>query len=58
MDKEIDLTEDKGPRILAVVWALTGVTTLIFSARVYIRLAWLRNIGLDDHLVLLGMVQS
>mgnify|MGYP007126158746 CR=1 FL=1 len=58
MDKEIDLTEDKGPRILAVVWALTGVTTLIFSARVYIRLAWLRNFGLDDHLVLLGMVQS
>ncbi|KAL1991451.1 hypothetical protein VTN49DRAFT_4759 [Thermomyces lanuginosus] len=57
MDKEIDLTEDKGPRILAVVWALTGVTTLIFSARVYIRLAWLRNFGLDDHLVLLGMVQ-
>lgn len=58
MEKEIDLTENKGPAILAVVWALTGFTTLIWAARVYIRLAWLRNFGLDDRLVLLGMVSS
>lgn len=53
-----DPSEDKGPRIMAVLWALTGFTTLLVAARVYIRLVMLRSFGLDDWLIVFGMVRS
>lgn len=48
--------DDKGPRILGVLWALTGFTTLIVVARVYIRLAVVRSFGLDDYMIVLGII--
>jgi hypothetical protein len=50
--------DNKGPKILAVLWTLTGLTTLIVSARIYIRMVVLRNFGIDDHLILISMVRS
>ncbi|KAJ5551456.1 hypothetical protein N7535_000594, partial [Penicillium sp. DV-2018c] len=49
-----NLHDDKGPAILAVLWALTGFTTIMVIARVYIRLAVLRNFGVDDYLIVVS----
>lgn len=53
---DLDPNDDKGPRILGVLWSLTGFTALIVMARVYIRLAVVRSFGLDDYLIVLGIV--
>jgi hypothetical protein len=50
--------DNKGPKILAVLWTLTGLTTLMVSARIYIRRVVLRNFGTDDYLILVSMVRS
>jgi hypothetical protein len=52
----IDLSENKGPAILAAMWPLTIVTTVIVAARMYIRSQVVRNMGLDDWLILASMV--
>ncbi|KAL4881813.1 hypothetical protein BJY04DRAFT_227598 [Aspergillus karnatakaensis] len=44
-------SDDKGPKILAVLWGLTGFTTVVVVARMYIRGRVLRNFGLDDWLI-------
>ncbi|KAJ5467431.1 hypothetical protein N7475_005183 [Penicillium sp. IBT 31633x] len=51
-----NLHDDKGPVILAVVWTLTGLTALMVVARVYIRVAMLRNFGGDDYLIVISMI--
>lgn len=51
-----ELDEDRGPKILGVLWALTGLTTLIVTARMFIRGKMLHNLGLDDWLIALSMV--
>jgi hypothetical protein len=51
-----NLHDDKGPKILAVLWTLTGLTTVMVIARVYIRLKLLRNFGTDDYLIVASMV--
>ncbi|KAJ5131068.1 uncharacterized protein N7515_007107 [Penicillium bovifimosum] len=51
-----NLYDDKGPKILAVLWTLTGLTTIIVIARVYIRLALLRNFGVDDYLIVVSTI--
>lgn len=43
---------------MAVLWALTGFTTLLVAARVYIRLVMLRSFGLDDWLIVFGMIMG
>ncbi|KAJ5295815.1 hypothetical protein PENANT_c001G05068 [Penicillium antarcticum] len=48
--------DNKGPKILAVLWTLTGLTALIVSARIYIRMVLLRNFGIDDYLILISML--
>lgn len=53
-----NLHDDKGPVILAVVWTLTGLTALMVVARVYIRVAMLRNFGGDDYLIVISMVRN
>lgn len=53
-----NLHDDKGPRILAVIWTLTGLTTLMVIARVYIRIAVLRSFGVDDYLIVISMVRD
>ncbi|OOF92077.1 hypothetical protein ASPCADRAFT_210489 [Aspergillus carbonarius ITEM 5010] len=44
-------SDDKGPMILAVLWALTGLTTVLVIARMYIRSSLLHNLGADDWLI-------
>ncbi|RAL00135.1 uncharacterized protein BO80DRAFT_408880 [Aspergillus ibericus CBS 121593] len=44
-------SDDKGPMILAVLWALTGLTTVLVIARMYIRTSLLHNLGADDWLI-------
>ncbi|KAF4760718.1 hypothetical protein HAV15_006113 [Penicillium sp. str.  len=51
-----NLHDDKGPKILAVLWTLTGLTTVMVIARVYIRLKLLRNFGMDDYLIVASMI--
>lgn len=53
-----NLHDDKGPKILAVLWTLTGLTTVIVIARVYIRLKLLRNFGVDDYLIVASIVRN
>lgn len=53
-----NLHDDKGPKILAVLWTLTGLTTVMVIARVYIRLKLLRNFGMDDYLIVASMVRN
>ena len=50
------LEEDKGPKILSVLWTLTGFTTLMVVARIWIRARIVRNFGLDDYLTVIAMV--
>ncbi|PYI00144.1 hypothetical protein BO71DRAFT_393762 [Aspergillus ellipticus CBS 707.79] len=51
-------SQNKGPRILAVFWILTGLATVAVSARLFIRMKILRNPGADDWLVAVSMVFS
>ena len=53
-----NLHDDKGPKILAVLWTLTGLTTVIVIVRVYIRLKLLRNFGMDDYLIVISIVRN
>lgn len=46
----------KGAEMMAVMWALTGVTTFIVVARLFIRQKVLRVLGLDDWLIAASMV--
>ncbi|KAB8256821.1 hypothetical protein BDV32DRAFT_140926 [Aspergillus pseudonomiae] len=48
-------THDKGPRILAVVWTLSALTTIVVAARVYIRQWLIRNAGIDDYIIILAL---
>ncbi|EAU36889.1 predicted protein [Aspergillus terreus NIH2624] len=48
-------TDDKGPKILAVLWTLTAITTVIVVARMYIRSCLLRNVGADDYLICVSL---
>ncbi|KAE8355926.1 hypothetical protein BDV28DRAFT_155050 [Aspergillus coremiiformis] len=43
---------NKGPGILAVIWSLTGVTTIFVAIRIYIRFFMIRNAGTDDYIML------
>lgn len=49
--------ENRGPKILGVLWALTSLTTLVVLARMYIRIRMLKNFGSDDWLIALSMVR-
>ncbi|KAJ5287535.1 hypothetical protein N7478_003221 [Penicillium angulare] len=50
-----NLKDDKGPKILAVVWTLTSFTLMMVVARVFIRLKMLKNFGIDDYLIVVAM---
>lgn len=53
-----NMNDDKGPKILSVLWILTALTTLIVTARIFIRLRMLRNFGVDDYLIVVSVVMS
>lgn len=48
--------ENRGPKILGVLWSLTALTTLVVMARMYIRIRMLKNFGPDDWLIAVSMV--
>jgi hypothetical protein len=50
------MNQTKGPRILGVFWAFFSVSVVMVSARLYIRARMLRNIGLDDYIIVAAMV--
>ncbi|KAL4804203.1 hypothetical protein BDV18DRAFT_162611 [Aspergillus unguis] len=49
-------SETKGPQVLGVFWAFYIMSLVMVTARLYIRARWLRNIGLDDYIIVLCMV--
>lgn len=51
------LKENKSANILAPMWALTMITTGTVIARVYIRVKIVKNMGLDDWVIMVGMVR-
>ncbi|KAL2869498.1 uncharacterized protein BJX67DRAFT_370732 [Aspergillus lucknowensis] len=51
-------SDDKGPKILAVLWGLTGLTTIVVVARMYIRGRMIRNVGVDDWLIVFSLVMG
>lgn len=46
----------RGSTIIAIVGTVTGVSALFVAARLFVRIKLLRNLGLDDHLIVLAMV--
>lgn len=47
---------NKGPEILAVLWACTTFATLLVITRLWIRQKVLRKLGVDDWLIAASMV--
>lgn len=52
-----NINDDKGPKILAVLWTLTALTTMMVMARIFIRVRMLKNFGIDDYLIVISMVR-
>ncbi|KAJ5593874.1 uncharacterized protein N7459_000082 [Penicillium hispanicum] len=51
-----NINQDKGPKILAVLWTLTALATLTVVARIFIRLRMLKAFGIDDYLIILAII--
>ncbi|GFN20623.1 uncharacterized protein AtWU_10430 [Aspergillus tubingensis] len=51
-------SDNKGPMILSVLWALTGLTSVLVIARMYIRTSLLHNLGPDDWLITASLVMG
>ncbi|KAJ5943675.1 hypothetical protein N7516_003843 [Penicillium verrucosum] len=49
------ISQKKGPRILGVFWAFYSVSVVMVSLRLYIRARMLKNIGLDDYIIVAAM---
>lgn len=48
---------NNGTAIIAIVGSFTAVSALFVAARLYVRVKLLRNLGLDDYLIVLAMVR-
>ncbi|PYI24826.1 hypothetical protein BO99DRAFT_439069 [Aspergillus violaceofuscus CBS 115571] len=48
--------QNKGPVLLAVMWTLTGLATVLVWARLFIRTKIVRAFGLDDRLIAISMI--
>ncbi|KAJ5095482.1 hypothetical protein NUU61_004838 [Penicillium alfredii] len=51
-------SETRGPRILGAFWSLTILALAVVIVRLFIRLRVLRNPGIDDWLIVVGMTGS
>lgn len=49
-------TGNKGPEMMAVMWSMTTLATLLVIARLCVRQRMLRNFGFDDWLIGASMV--
>ncbi|KAL4802513.1 hypothetical protein BDV18DRAFT_166858 [Aspergillus unguis] len=58
MERKGSPSDDKGPKILAVLWGLTGFTMVVVAARMFIRVRMLRNFGPDDWLIAFSMIMG
>jgi hypothetical protein len=47
---------DKGSTMMGVMWSLTVLAIVVVVTRLYIRQRLLRNLGLDDWLIVASMV--
>ena len=47
---------NNGTSMIAIVGTFTGLSALFVAARLYVRIRLLRNLGLDDYLIVLAMV--
>ncbi|GLA36685.1 hypothetical protein AnigIFM63309_003008 [Aspergillus niger] len=56
--KDGNASDNKGPMILSVLWALTGLTSVLVIARMYIRTSLLHNLGSDDWLITASLVMG
>lgn len=45
-----------GTTILAILGSLTSISAVFVAARIYVRVMLLRNLGLDDYLIVLALV--
>lgn len=52
------LAENKAVNILVPMWTLTVIVTSMVVARVYIRVKIVKNLGLDDWVIMAGMVSN
>ncbi|KZN84865.1 hypothetical protein EN45_090250 [Penicillium chrysogenum] len=53
---DVAKTGDKGPEMMAVMWTMTALATLLVIARLCIRQRMLRNFGFDDWLIGASMI--
>lgn len=53
----LNLNENKGPNILAPMWALTMITTSLVCARIFIRAKVVKKVGFDDWVIVVSMVR-
>ena len=57
-DDDDQSNSNKGPMVMAVMWALTSIALTLVAARLCIRTRILRNLGADDWLIALAMVHE
>ena len=50
--------QDRGWQLLAVHCTFTGIVTLLLFARLYTRVFIVREVGLDDYFIILGVVSE
>ncbi|CAG8084887.1 unnamed protein product [Penicillium nalgiovense] len=53
---DVAKTGDKGPKMMAVMWTMTALATLLVIARLCVRQRMLRNFGFDDWLIGASMI--
>ncbi|KAJ5237748.1 hypothetical protein N7489_007839 [Penicillium chrysogenum] len=53
---DVAKTGEKGPEMMAVMWTMTALATLLVIARLCIRQRMLRNFGFDDWLIGASMI--
>ena len=51
-----DSEVNHGTSMIAIVGTFTSLSALFVAARLYVRIRLLRNLGLDDYLIVLAMV--
>ena len=49
---------DYSPLLLGSIWALTAVTTMFFSLRIYAKLSRHRSLWWDDYFLIVSWVRS
>lgn len=49
---------DNGSTIVAIVGSLTAISAVFVGARLFVRIKLLQNLGLDDYLISIAMVNN